>query len=247
MQEPATVVPQGYFAALGSFLFHYREALFPFACLAVWLPGPRIFPYPLTAVGVGLVIAVIGQLLRIATIGLEYIVRGGKNRRVYAEDLVTSGVYAHCRNPMYVGNMLILAGVAVGSNSWTCVIVVVPLFTLAYMAIVAAEEQFLRNKFGLAFDEYCRRVPRWIPYGIGFGETFRHGQFKWRRVLVKEYGTPFGWILGFSVLTLWHLYQLGEIAEQDELVQVVTTIVIVTIMVRLRVRHLKKTGRLVAD
>jgi protein-S-isoprenylcysteine O-methyltransferase Ste14 len=247
MQEPATVMPQGHFAALGSFLFHYREALFPFACLTVWLPGPPIFPHPLTAVAVGLVIALIGQLIRIATIGLEYIIRGGKNRRVYAEDLVTSGVYAHCRNPMYVGNMLILAGVAVGSNSWMCVIVVVPLFTVAYMAIVAAEEQFLRSKFGPAFDEYCHHVPRWIPYGIGMAEMLRRAEFKWRRVLVKEYGTPFGWIIGFSVLTLWHLYRRGEIAEQDELVQLVTAIIVVTIIVRLRVRHLKKTGRLIAD
>jgi hypothetical protein len=81
---------------------------------------------------------------------------------VYAEDLVTSGV-AHCRNPMYVGNLLMLAGVAMGSNSWTCVLVAIPVFTFVYMAIVAAEETFLRDKFGAAFDGYTRDVPRWIP------------------------------------------------------------------------------------
>jgi protein-S-isoprenylcysteine O-methyltransferase Ste14 len=246
MQE-ATGVPRSHLAAAGSFLFHFREALFPFACLAVFLPGPRVFAGPLTAVLAGLVIALIGQLIRIATIGLDYIIRGGKNRRVYAEDLVTSGVYAHCRNPMYIGNLLILTGVAVGSNSWTCIAVAVPLFLFVYVAIVAAEEDFLRRKFGAPFEEYCRDVPRWLPHWAGLIETFRRSPFRWRRVLVKEYGTPFGWIMGFSVLTLWHLYQLGQIAEQDELVQLVTVIMVATVIVRLRVRYLKKKKRLVAD
>ena len=148
---------------------------------------------------------------------------------------------------MYVGKLLIVTGVAVGSNSWTCVMVAVPMFALVYMSIVAAEECYLRDKFGPAFSEYCRDVPRWMPRWNGLMAVFRGRQFSWRRVLVKEYGTPFGWILGFSVLTLWHLYRLGEWAEQDELVQTVMAIVIAATVVRLRVRHLKKSRRLVAD
>jgi protein-S-isoprenylcysteine O-methyltransferase Ste14 len=245
--QQATGVPRSHLAALGSFLFHFREALFPFACLAVFLPGPRVFEQPLLAVLVGLGVALTGQLIRVGTIGLDYIIRGGKNRRVYAEDLVTSGVYAHCRNPMYIGNLLILTGVAIGSNSWTCIALTVPLFILVYVAIVAAEEDFLRRKFGAPFEEYCRDVPRWLPHWRGLLETFRRAPFRWRRVLVKEYGTPFGWIMGFSVLTLWHLYQSGEIAEQDELVQLVSIIMLATIVVRLRVRYLKKKKRLIAD
>lgn len=213
----------------------------------VWLPGPAIFQQPLRAVVAGIVVALIGQSIRIGTIGIDYIIRGGKNRRIYAEGLVTSGVYAHCRNPMYVGNLLIVAAVALGSNSWTCVFVTVPLFTLVYIAIVAAEEQFLLAKFGFAFEEYCRDVPRWLPRWNGFIEMFRRTPFHWRRVLVKEYGTPFGWIVGFGVLTLWHLYQQGEIAEQDELVQLVIATVVAAIVVRMRVRYLKKSGRLIAD
>jgi isoprenylcysteine carboxyl methyltransferase (ICMT) family protein YpbQ len=166
---------------------------------------------------------------------------------VYAEALVTGGVYSHCRNPMYVGNLLILTGVAVGSNSWTCVLLAVPLFTLVYMAIVAAEENFLRAKFGQAFDEYCHDVPRWIPHWKGLIETFRNSKFHWRRVVVKEYGTTFGWILGFSVLTLWHLWLLGEIAKRDALVQTIVAILIAAVIVRFRIRFLKKSRRLVAD
>jgi protein-S-isoprenylcysteine O-methyltransferase Ste14 len=235
------------FAVTGSFLFHHREGLFPFACLAVFLPGPVIFADPLLAVSTGLFVTVVGQFIRAATIGLEYIIRGGRNRRVYAEDLVTAGVYAHCRNPMYVGNVLILAGVAVGSNSWTCVLIVIPVFMLVYMAIVAAEEAFLRNKFGAAFDAYALDVPGWIPRWSGLLDTFAASKFHWRRVLLKEYGTPFGWILGFAILTLWHLWRAGQIAERDTLVQCVVVIVILTVLARLGIRFLEKSRRIVAD
>jgi protein-S-isoprenylcysteine O-methyltransferase Ste14 len=234
-------------AAIGFFLFHYREALFPFACLGVFMRGPKLFTAPLTAVLVGLLIALAGQGIRIATIGLEYIIRGGKNRRVYAETLVTTGVYAHCRNPMYVGNLLILSGAAVASNSWSCVLVVMPVFMFAYRAIVAAEENFLRTKFGLAFEDYAHRVPRWLPRWSGLRNTFHGAHFRWRRVLVKEYGTPFGLICGFAILTFWHLWREGEIAERDALVQFVVALVGLAILVRLRVRYLKKSRRLVAD
>ena len=238
--QQATTVPRSHFAALGSFLFHHREALFPFAYLSVWLPGPRVFHHPLMAIVIGLAIALIGQLIRVATIGLDYVVRG-------TETLATSGVYAHCRNPMYVGNLLILGGVAVGSNSWTCVMVAGLLFILVSVSIVAAEESLLRHKFGLAFDEYCRDVPRWMPRWTGFVAMFRSTPFRWRGALVEENGTLFRWVLGFSVLTLWHLYRLGQWAEQDELVQMVMAIVIAAIVVRLRVRNLKKARQLVAD
>jgi protein-S-isoprenylcysteine O-methyltransferase Ste14 len=243
----SSATPGHLFAVTGSFLFRYREGLFPFACLTVFLPGEALFADPLLAVATGLFVTLVGQFIRVATIGLEYIVRGGKNRRVYAEDLVTAGVYAHCRNPMYVGNLLILAGVAVGSNSWTCVLVAIPLFTLVYMAIVAAEEAFLRNKFGAAFDAYALDVPRWIPRWSGLLDTFAASKFHWTRVLLKEYGTPFGWIVGFAILTLWHLWRAGQIAERDALVQCVVVIVVLTVLVRLRIRYLKKSRRIVAD
>ncbi|MGH8311460.1 MAG: methyltransferase family protein, partial [Steroidobacteraceae bacterium] len=107
--------------AIGNFLFRYRNAVFPLAFALVFLPGPRLFPDPRAALGLGASVALAGQAIRAITIGLKYIIRGGRERRVYAEDLVTDGLYAHTRNPMYVGNLLILAGIAVASNSGACV------------------------------------------------------------------------------------------------------------------------------
>ena len=55
-------------------------------------------------------IAMSGLAVRGVVIGLAYIKRGGLNKKVYAANLVTEGMFSVCRNPLYVGNMLIYTG-----------------------------------------------------------------------------------------------------------------------------------------
>src|SRR4026208_1568347 len=93
---------------IGNFLFHYRNGLFPAAYLLLVFPSRALFENYRLALALGFFIAFAGQLIRALTIGLEYIVRGGRNRQVYADKLVQGGVFAHCRNPLYLGNYLIL-------------------------------------------------------------------------------------------------------------------------------------------
>src|SRR3546814_4215332 len=100
-----------------------------------------------------------------------YIVRGGKDKKVYANTLVINGLFAHCRNPLYVGNILMLVGVGILVNSLIYLLIFIPLFLFIYQAIVLAEERFLRNKFGSDFDAYTKRVHRWLITPIGLGTT----------------------------------------------------------------------------
>src|SRR5216117_3713060 len=137
---------------IGNFFFHYRNALFPLAYLLLFLNGPRIIADYRLAVASGLLVALAGQGLRVMTIGLEYIIRGGRNRQVYAEKLVQGGIFAHCRNPLYIGNFLIVVGVGLASNSVLFLSVAIPFFAFAYWAIIAAEENYLRGKFRSEFD-----------------------------------------------------------------------------------------------
>src|ERR1700741_1760533 len=95
---------------IGNFLFHYRNGLFPLVYALLILKSQALLPDYRVAAAIGLLIALAGQILRAVTIGLEYIVRGGRNRRVYAKNLVQGGVFGHCRNPLYLGNFLILSG-----------------------------------------------------------------------------------------------------------------------------------------
>ena len=107
-------------------------------------------------------------------VGFAYIKRGGKNRRIYADDLVTEGVYAHVRNPMYVGNFLILVGLAVIWGSPVAFAIGVSLIGFLYFAIVVSEEAYLREKFGAGYDDYARDVNRFVPRLAGLRDTV-HG------------------------------------------------------------------------
>ncbi len=192
---------------LGDFSFRYRGYLLPVAVILYLLPGPRLVADPALAGLIGFLVAACGQLIRITTVGLAYIIRGGKDHRVHAEDLVTSGLYSHCRNPMYVGNFFLLLGLAVAANSWVFALAGIPLGLGMHRAIVAAEEHFLRGKFGAQYDAYCARVPRWVPRLAGLAATVRGMQFEWRRVILKEYATSFDWLSATALVVLVNLWR----------------------------------------
>jgi protein-S-isoprenylcysteine O-methyltransferase Ste14 len=77
-------------------------------------------------------------------------------------ELTVTGPYAHTRNPLYLGSMLIAAGFAVALLSWPVALVLAMGFAVIYVPVIASEERFLRASFP-GFDDYCRRVPRLIP------------------------------------------------------------------------------------
>ena len=122
-----------------------------------------------------------------------------------------------------------------------------PLVIFAYSAIIAAEEQFLRNKFGAAFEAYCRDVPRWLPHLGGLRETAAASRFHWRRLLVKEYGTPFGWIGVLILVTLYNLGRDGWVPTEQPTVSFLLIVLGITAVLWLLIRILKKTHTVVAD
>lgn len=232
---------------LGNFLFRYRNALFPLTGGLLLLPGPDLLSSPLLAALSGALVASCGELVRALTIGLDYIVRGGRGGRVYADGLVISGIYAHTRNPMYVGNLLIVAGLAIASNSLTTLLVAPPLMVIAYVAIVAAEENYLRGRFGAAYQEYCSEVPRWLPRLGPIWGTLSTATFHWRRVIVKEYGTPAGWIAALCGVTLYNLWSGDSWDARSPVVRNVLLVLCVTFVLWVLARLLKKTQVLRAD
>lgn len=79
--------------------------------------------------------------------------------------LITSGPYAYVRNPLYVGNVLLYAGV--GVMSWALfpwlLLAAVAWFAVQYALIVSKEEEYLLERFGEEFVRYRSAVPRFIP------------------------------------------------------------------------------------
>ena len=201
--------------AIGQFFFRFRNAIFPLAMLVALLLAAPHYSFGSLAsdwlvdlLGIAAILA--GQTLRVLTIGFEYIRRGGRDGRVYAEGLVEGGVFAHCRNPLYLGNILIAAGFFVVLGQSGIIAIGVPLVVLVYTAIVSAEEVYLSRRFGDLYDAYRARVNRWIPDWSGFRGSVAAMRFNWERVLVKEYNTVFGVLGGLLIVQTWtHLAEHG--------------------------------------
>lgn len=237
--------------AIGNFFFKYRNVLFIFLYLALFIPSPDLFSeeifgpnYYYWPIIIGLVITVTGQAIRGATIGLAYIIRGGKDGQVYAEELVTQGIFNHCRNPLYLGNILMLVGVGILSNSLLYMLILIPLFLVIYHAIVLAEENFLRKKFGSSFENYCSRVNRWIPSLKGIGDTFRSMEFKGTRWILKEYNTQYVWLTGIVLILLLTYPQLTDYnaSRRNMLLAILLPLLLAGYLI---VRYLKKSGKVV--
>jgi protein-S-isoprenylcysteine O-methyltransferase Ste14 len=196
--------------ALGNWFFQHRTTISPLLVVFLFLPGPKILPDSFHAALLGLLIAAAGQVIRATTIGFDYIVRGGRNHRVYAEGLVTEGLFRHVRNPMYVGKFFMVLGTGVATNRYWAALAITAAYTFMYHAVVLAEEAYLRRKFGAAFDEYCQRVPRWLPRCAGMRGTLSRSAFQWRRVVAKSYSEPLGWIVPIAGIGLLNLSTASE-------------------------------------
>lgn len=228
---------------LGNTLFHYRNFLFPVFYFLLFIPSLNVFTNPLVPIVIGLLVTLSGQAIRVITIGLVYIIRGGKNRQIYAEGLVTEGIFSHCRNPLYVGNILIIVGLGITSNSMFFMAVMIPLFLFFYQAIVRAEENFLRNKFGEAYDAYTQKVNRWIPDFKGLSTTLSSMKFNWKRVMIKEYTTMYIWTTGAVLLIAEKVYLHEGITTLLDKVDLFVTILLALLAGYLFVRFMKKTKR----
>ena len=120
---------------------------FLFALLFFWLAKPT----PLFLL-LGLILVIPGLLLRGYASG--YVRKNS--------ELTTTGPYAHTRNPLYLGSMMMAFGFAVAARSIWIVLILVVLFTAIYLPVIRSEEEYLRSIFP-EFDAYTAAVPRLLP------------------------------------------------------------------------------------
>lgn len=124
-------------------------------------------------------------------------------------ELTRTGPYAHTRNPLYLGSVLIAFGFAVAAGRWALGLLLVALFLLVYWPTIRSEEAFLRAHFP-AFDAYAARVPRLFPRltparfpgeAAGAGR-FGFGQYRHHR----EYNALIGALAIYAALALRMLF-----------------------------------------
>jgi protein-S-isoprenylcysteine O-methyltransferase Ste14 len=96
------------------------------------------------------------------------------------EELATTGPYAYCRNPLYLGSIIIAIGFAIASRDIWVATAIAVLFAAIYAPVIRSEEAFLRQHFA-GFGDYSRRVPRLLPrtlwwsgLTVGFSRALYH-------------------------------------------------------------------------
>lgn len=79
------------------------------------------------------------------------------------KELVAVGFYRYVRNPMYVGVLSMILGHFLWFGYWNLLVYALLVFLAFHTFVTVYEEPALRRKFGISYEEYLKRVPRWIP------------------------------------------------------------------------------------
>ena len=169
-------------ARVGAVLFRHRGWL-PILFLGI----PLVMPGTMSPFRweVGLALIVIGELVRLAGVAAAGTVTRRRSRNV--QRLVTYGIFAWVRNPLYIGNFLVWMGfVTISGVLWFLPFAVL-LFALEYELIVRYEEGVLESIFGREYLDYKSCTPRWIPRPPK-GDLPR-GEYHWGEALRSEIST----------------------------------------------------------
>ena len=120
------------------------------------------------------------------------------------QQLATGGPYAHTRNPLYIGTLLVAAGLSTASRSLFLALLFAAVFLLIYLPVIQNEEQHLRKIFP-DYAGYAERVPalwpRLKPAVKESSKPFRISQY----LKNEEYKAG----LGFTVGMLFLLWKMG--------------------------------------
>lgn len=79
--------------------------------------------------------------------------------------LATEGAYARSRNPIYLGFIVFLIGIAMLFSSDWLLLLLIPFVLIMHYGVIRREEEYLLARFGAPYAEYVKRVPRYI-FGI---------------------------------------------------------------------------------
>ncbi len=147
------------------------------------------------------IVSFLGLVIRGITAG--YAPRGtsGRNTKYQVADMLnTTGMYSISRNPLYLGNFIIVLGITLYIQVWWLALLVWFGFWLYYERIIFTEEEFLRSKFKEEFLEWAKKTPIVLP-------RFRNWKnpglkFSFKTVLRREFSTFFSIVVTFFFLEI---------------------------------------------
>lgn len=191
----------------GNWLFRWRSYLpllvMPLFIIALrqakvfeYIFGDRVTDY---WEDLSICISFLGLGIRCLTAG--YVPRGTSGRNTksqLAESLNTTGMYSIIRNPLYMGNFIIVFGITLFIQVWWFALMVWVGSWLYYERIIFSEEEFLRKKFGTSFIDWAQKTPMLFP-------DFKNWEkpklpFSLKTVIRREFSTFFSIVAVFFFL-----------------------------------------------
>jgi len=155
-------------------------------------------------------ISLLGEVIRIITVGFAPKNTSGRNTEAgqVADELNVTGIYSIVRHPLYIGNFFMWLGPVLFLRSAWFTVVFCLVYWLYYERIMFAEEQFLRRKFGEAYDKWSEKVGSFIPLSIKYipSKLF----FSIRKVLKREYNSFVNIFVIFFLLDVFRNFYLSE-------------------------------------
>ncbi|MBU4404270.1 MAG: isoprenylcysteine carboxylmethyltransferase family protein [Candidatus Aminicenantes bacterium] len=185
---------------LGKFLFRFRSFTpLPLILLTFLFFKPLSPSWLWTAIG--LAAAFLGEGIRVHCVGYAGSGTSGRESYLKADSLNTSGLYSLTRNPLYWGNGLIFAGLLIVYAQPLALAIFIVFLFLQYHFIVLAEESFLREQYGPDYEDYSRRVSRWLPLSGPYSPPGR--PFDLKKVVFKENDSCFNLLLTALLILAW--------------------------------------------
>lgn len=197
----------------GNWLFRRRSWLPAFliviAVIVMYLENRQAILFDRRDEIIFLAVALLGQAIRIVTIGYTPRNTSGRNtvHGQVADELNTTGIYSVVRHPLYLGNFFMWLGPVLFLRSFEFTVFFILFYWLYYERIMFAEEQFLRRKFGEIYDEWSARVKPFIPFSFSYIPP-KLG-FSLRNVLKREYNSFVNIFIVFLILDLFRNYFLS--------------------------------------
>lgn len=177
----------------GKFFFKWRDKLpVPLVLAMLSLAKPSRITWLL-----GLPFVFIGELLRLW--GLMHIGPTTRTRNICADRLVTSGPYAHCRNPLYLANFLKIIGFIIIAGNPIYALAVMLFYLTEFSTMIPYEESFLAEKFPEQHEKYRKIVPIFLPSLYSKHEFDNKSVFSFSDALKSEKKT---FLSTLSILTL---------------------------------------------
>lgn len=195
------------FQSLGGFFFRFRGQL-PLVFLVIVIPLSFWFKYPLYPADSMFYVHVISKLLILLGIAIRALViaqkaphTSGRNRHEQvAHSLNTCGLYSVTQHPLYMGSLLIWIGICIRFNN-VFFIAGILLFSVPMLyIIIKSEAEFLRNKFGKAYDTWSRATPAFYINPLSFKASAN--PMNGIRVLATEYPTWVSILAGLLMIDI---------------------------------------------